>query len=145
MHHLLISLLSLSVCNSKYGAGATFWLWTVKVCAVPYWVSVAAIQSQSNATAFPRFTFRCAASEVWCLLLQDVPADPASGQDFPAGAQPGPSAGAADGQELLLRSGKRHTSNAGGNGAAEADKGKAQHIMSQAGAKVQLFCPTLKD
>ena len=78
------------------------------------------------------------------MLLQDVPADPASGQDFSAGAGAsdgaGPSAGAADEQELLPTKEKRHTSNPGGDATAavEGDKHEAHKSSSKKAAKVQL-------
>lgn len=82
------------------------------------------------------------------MLLQDARADPASGHDLSAGAGSGggPSAGVADGQQLLPTTGKGLTSHPGSHGAAaaEVDKGRAQHSMSQAAAKVQLFIPAPK-
>ncbi|KAL3151409.1 hypothetical protein ABBQ38_013234 [Trebouxia sp. C0009 RCD-2024] len=72
-------------------------------------------------------------------LKQDARADPASGHDLSAGAGSGggPSAGVADGQQLLPTTGKGLTSHPGSHGAAaaEVDKGRAQHSMSQAAAK----------
>lgn len=82
------------------------------------------------------------------LLLQDVRADIASGHDLSAGAGNGvgPSAGAADGQERLPTSGKGLTSHRGSHSAAaaEVNKGRAQHSMRQAAAKVHLFMPALR-